>query len=158
MTDVTDLLPHRASMLLIDQILELVPGRSVTAVKAVSRGETWYHRNGSQPAPFPSALLLESWGQAAGALSMSDRTPAGPDGGAGQVMLFGGGTGIEFPRPVYPGDVVEHHVRVARRFSDTVLFAGDATVRGIPVLRVASLMMALRPAAQVATTRKGGTP
>jgi 3-hydroxyacyl-[acyl-carrier-protein] dehydratase len=154
MRDVTELLPHRASMLLVDRILELTPGESVTAIKAVSRGEAWYHRNGSQASPFPAALLLESWGQAAGALSMSDRPPARPGGAAGQVMLFGGGTDIRFLVPVYPGDVVEHHVRVARRFSDTILFTGDTTVDGISVMRVGSLMMALRPAVQVAAARQ----
>ncbi|WP_432037678.1 3-hydroxyacyl-ACP dehydratase FabZ family protein [Streptomyces cucumeris] len=140
--EVTGLLPHRYPMLLVDRVLELVPGRRVTAVKAVTLNEPWYA--GLTPGTgtaYPSSLVIESWGQAAGLLAS-----AGAPATRGQVMLFGSVADAEFHGPVHPGELIEHRVTVARSLGDSVIFEGESRCGSRPVMSVARMVMAFRPA------------
>ncbi|MFC5286670.1 3-hydroxyacyl-ACP dehydratase FabZ family protein [Actinokineospora guangxiensis] len=141
-------LPHRYPMLMVDRVLTVEPGKRLTAVKAVTFAEPWYDGAGADTPPedlaYPHALLLESWGQAAGLLGSScPETVAGLDG----VMLLGGAAGVRFHRPVHPGDVLVHDVRLSRALSDTLVFAGESRVDGALVFEVERMIMAFRPAA-----------
>jgi 3-hydroxyacyl-[acyl-carrier-protein] dehydratase len=137
-------LPHRYPMLLVDRVLEIEDDR-IRAVKAVTLNEPWYARLG-EPADqdelaYPDFLLIESWTQTAGILA---KRLAG-DTADGQVMLFGSMSAIEFHRKVLPGDVVEHHVRLGLAANDTMIFEGESTVGGAPLLTVGRITMAFRP-------------
>jgi 3-hydroxyacyl-[acyl-carrier-protein] dehydratase len=154
---VTELLPHRYPMLLVDRVGEVVPGESLTAYKAVSRNEPWYAGLGSAATDaelaYPHTLLVESWCQAAGVLATWEKP--NPEVTRGTVMLFGSISGIEFHRPVLPGEVVEHRVRVFRALSDTVIFEGSSVVGDEEVLTVSRVVMAFRPASEL---RPDGEP
>lgn len=147
-TDVRRVLPHRYPMLLVDAVDEVVPGERLTARKAVSVNEPWYaglpDDLRAEQLAYPEVLLVESWCQAAGVLATWESP--NPDVLTGSVMLFGAISGIEFHRPVLPGDVVVHHVEVFRALGDTVMFTGKATVDGEDVLTVTRIVMAFRPA------------
>lgn len=140
---IAEILPHRFPMLLVDRVTELEPGRGLTALKAVTVNEPWYRE---LPAGhgYPAVLLIESWCQAAGVLAAWDSP--NPDVLSGQVMLFGSMSGIRFHGEVLPGDVVEHHVRLVRALSDTVIFEGESLVAGRRVLEAERVVMAMRPA------------
>ncbi|MEV7184257.1 3-hydroxyacyl-ACP dehydratase FabZ family protein [Kitasatospora sp. NPDC058063] len=141
-------LPHRFPMLLVDRVLELEPGRHLTAVKAVTCNEPWYAELGPDTPEegfgYPQSLLVESWCQSAGLLATWD--DPNPDVLTGQVMLFGSMSGVVFHHPVLPGDVLEHRVRISRAVGDTVIFEGESLVAGRPVLTVGSVVVAMRPA------------
>ncbi|MFF8615129.1 3-hydroxyacyl-ACP dehydratase FabZ family protein [Streptomyces sp. NPDC015350] len=145
------LLPHRFPMLLVDRVDELVPGERLVARKAVTCNEPWYAALPQDAGPrdhhYPEVLLVESWCQAAGVLATWD--DPNPDVLNGQVMLFGGVSDARFERPVFPGDVVEHRVRVYRVLSDTMIFEGESLVDGETVMTVARATMAFRPAEQL---------
>jgi len=143
--DVREILPHRYPMLLVDHVLDVSPGKWVTAVKSVSRNEPWY-RDGVD-GPYPEVLLVESWAQAAG-IVLGVQKP-NPDVLSGQVMLFGSLADIEFHRSVLPGDVLEHRVRVSRVVGETVIFEGECVVRGELVFTVSRMVVAYRPAEQL---------
>ncbi|MDF9805397.1 3-hydroxyacyl-[acyl-carrier-protein] dehydratase [Streptomyces sp. HB372] len=149
--DVHELLPHRYPVLLVDRVLDLVPGESVTAVKAISRNEQCYRKVGAHTTAthlaYPQSLLIESWGQTAGILATwrsPDEESAAPE--ADRVMLLGGLTGITFHRPVLPGDVLHHRARVFHALSDTVIFEGETLCDGELVMSVERMVMAFRPA------------
>lgn len=148
--DVGRLLPHRFPMLLVDRIVDLVPGQCITATKAITRTEPCYRRMGGhgrdEELEYPQALIIESWGQTAGILARWQ-----PPGGRAdeRVMLLGGVTGIEFHRPVLPGDVLEHRARLFRELSDTAIFEGETVCGGEPVMSVERMVMAFRPAGQL---------
>lgn len=137
-------LPHRYPMLLVDRVLDLTEDR-IRAVKAVTLNEPWYARLDEHPAPdelaYPDFLLIESWTQTAGILAKRLA------GGAadGQVMLFGSMSGIEFHRRAFPGDTVEHHARLQRAVDDTMMFEGESTVGGEPLMTMGGITMAFRP-------------
>ena len=145
------ILPHRYPMLLVDRVLDLEPGRRLTAVKAVTCNEPWYRdlAEGSDESQhaYPPVLLVESWCQAAGVLAAWDAP--NPDVVEGQVMLFGGMSDICFSGPVLPGDVVEHHIRLVRALSDTLIFEGESVVGTRVVLEIGRVVMALRPGADL---------
>ncbi|MEU5365828.1 beta-hydroxyacyl-ACP dehydratase [Streptomyces sp. NPDC005925] len=151
--DVHELLPHRFPMLLVDRVLDLVPGESVTAVKAITRNEQCYRKAGAHTAAtvleYPQALLIESWGQTAGILATWRSPDEESAGETGKVMLLGGLTGITFHRPVLPGDVLHHRARVFHALSDTVIFEGETLCDGEVVMSVERMVMAFRPAEQL---------
>ncbi|MBW5420650.1 beta-hydroxyacyl-ACP dehydratase [Streptomyces sp. BG9H] len=139
---VTDLLPHRYPMLLVDRVEEMVPGERVRAVKAITMNEPWYAGLSADAAlDYPPSLLIESWGQCAGLLASA--TAPAP---AGQVMLFGSVADAEFCLPVLPGDVIEHRVRISRALADSVIFEGSSHRGADTVMSVSRMVMAFRPA------------
>lgn len=144
--DIKRLLPHRYPMLLIDRILRAVPGESLVATKAVTANEPWYAGLPDDAEhDYPPVLLVESWCQAAGALICLGEP--NPDVLVGKVTLFGSISGLRLRRPVYPGDVVQHTVRLVRAVSDAAMLTGEATVDGVPVMEVGSIIIALRDSA-----------
>ncbi|MGC9376725.1 3-hydroxyacyl-ACP dehydratase FabZ family protein [Streptomyces sp. MH13] len=135
-------LPHRYPMLLVDRVVDVVPGERIRAVKAITVNEPWYA--GTAPdadLAYPPSLLVESWGQTAGLL-----TVAGGGAPADQIMLFGSVADAVFHHPVLPGDVVEHRVVVTRTFTDSVVFEGSSHCGDRTVMTVGQMVMAFRPA------------
>lgn len=134
-------LPHRHPMLLLDRVLELVPGEQVRAVKTITGGEPCYRELADDAVPvgcaYPPALLVESWCQC-GALLADERT-------SDTVALLGGLAGVRFAQPAYPGDVLEHRARTVRRFPDTWIVTGETVVGTTPVLRIGEAVLAARP-------------
>lgn len=144
---IKQLLPHRYPMLLVDRVLELVPGESLVAIKAVTCNEPWYQALDDaatvEQFGYPPTLLVESWGQAAGLLAVQPGTADAEP--SDQVMLAGAMSGVEFLRPVHPGEVLEHRVRMVRALSDTVIFEGESLVGREVVMRLSHMVMAFRP-------------
>jgi 3-hydroxyacyl-[acyl-carrier-protein] dehydratase len=141
-------LPHRYPMLLVDRVLDVVAGQQLTAVKAVTFNEPWYQRLGQvadeDELAYPEVLLIESWGQSAGLLGQYGHPD--PEALNAGVMVVGGITGARFHRRVFPGELLEHHVRVVRALSDTMIFEGDCRSGGELVFEVTRMTMAFRPA------------
>ncbi|WP_457034270.1 3-hydroxyacyl-ACP dehydratase FabZ family protein [Kitasatospora sp. P5_F3] len=149
MTDralIEKLLPHRSPMLLVDEVDEVVPGERITARLTVTGQEECF-RDADPLGPFPPVLLIESWCQTAGLLVTWDRP--NPDVLSGEVMLFGGISGIRLPAPVRAGDTVEHEVRAVRLLADSAVVEGRSTVGGVTVLTVERVVMACRPATEL---------
>jgi 3-hydroxyacyl-[acyl-carrier-protein] dehydratase len=143
LTDVLRRLPHRYPMLLVDRVVDVVPGESLTALKAVSANEPWC----AEPGDLPSTLLVESWCQAAVLLASWEE----PD--RDRVVLLGAITDVEFLRPVAPGCVVRHSVRVLDARGDVVAFTGRSEADGQVVMTVGRVVTTARAAADL---RAGG--
>lgn len=156
---IRDLLPHRYPVLLVDRVLELEPGETIVATKAVTLNEPWYARLGPAPDPsdvdYPPVLLLESWAQTAGILAnLSRPEEAGP---GADVMLFGSASQVTFSGPVRPGDLLRHRVELARVLDGTVFVRGDSHVGDRLVLAVGQGVMAFRPADHMPTRPEPAT-
>ncbi|WP_260867989.1 3-hydroxyacyl-ACP dehydratase FabZ family protein [Streptomyces sp. SAJ15] len=147
--DIVQRIPHRQQMLLIDQVLDFVPGEHVTAVKAVTYGEPWYRWQRPEPTAaeayaYPIGLLMESLNQAAAMLATADA--ANTDVLASEVLMLGSYGHVSFGEPVYPGDLLEHTVRLTRTLNDTQFFEGSTRVRGKLVLTAGQMVLARRQA------------
>lgn len=141
--EIRRIIPHRYPVLLVDRVTAVEPGVRLVALKAVSGREPCY---AAMPEDadhaYPIGLLLESWAQSAVLLARWDNP--NPDVLADKVELITGIRDVAFPRPVYPGDVVEHHVELVRGLDDAAILAGHSTVGGVRVLEIGSFTMARR--------------
>jgi 3-hydroxyacyl-[acyl-carrier-protein] dehydratase len=118
---IEQVIPHREPFLLVDEILELEPGRRVLGRKLV-REDEWYLRGHFPGRPImPGVLMIEALAQT-GAVAVL----AHPDY-ADRLAVFAGLDGVRFRRLVGPGDVLELELVVDRLRSS--LGRGSGTVR-----------------------------
>src|SRR5687767_11790908 len=95
---IMELLPHRYPMLLIDRIIEVVPGKSCKALKNVTINEAFFQGHYPGMPVMPGVLILESMAQAGAALFLAE--PSKRD----LMPLIGSLDNVKFKRPVVPGD------------------------------------------------------
>ena len=95
------ILPHRYPFLMIDRVIEVDPGKTLTAIKNVSANEPFFEGHFPHHPVFPGVLMLECIAQASAILAslMIDATASGKD-----VYLFAGVDKARFKRRVGPGD------------------------------------------------------
>ena len=66
---ITDLLPHREPMLLIDRLINIVPLKSATAIVKVEKSSFFVQGHFPGQPVMPGVLIVEAFGQAAAALT-----------------------------------------------------------------------------------------
>jgi 3-hydroxyacyl-[acyl-carrier-protein] dehydratase len=152
--DLRAILPHRRPILLVDRVDAITPGASIRAVKAVSANETAYDDRPTH-AGYPWHLVLESWCQAAGVMMCWERPNPRVD--TGEVMLFGGLSGVEFYHPARPGSILTHRVRLLRDAAGIAMVAGDCLVDGRLAMTVDMVSVALRPVSVLRPQVRGAT-
>ncbi len=91
-------LPHRYPMLLVDRILEVIPGKKCVGLKNVTINEEFFIGHYPGRPIMPGVLIIEAMAQAGAILILSD--PAN----AGKLPLIGSIDNVKLKRPVVPGD------------------------------------------------------
>ena len=129
--EVRRILPQAHPFLMVDKVLELVPGERVVAQKNISGNESFFEGHFPGMAIMPAALILESLAQATILLvrkSAEGSAPAGapPDP---SVYLFGS-VHARMHRPVFPGDVMKLEVKLVKLYGEGGAADGVATVEG----------------------------
>ena len=99
-SEIFDLLPHRYPFLLVDRVLEYVPGTSITAIKNVTINEPFFQGHFPGVPIMPGMLILEALAQAGGILV--SKSLDGPLGD--RIFMFTGVEKAKFRKPVTPGD------------------------------------------------------
>jgi 3-hydroxyacyl-[acyl-carrier-protein] dehydratase len=94
-------MPHRYPSVLVDRLLECVPGESIRALKNVSISEPYFQGHFPGYPVMPGVLILEALTQLSGALAVASGI-VGSDGGP--ALVFDGVDGCRFKRQVVPGD------------------------------------------------------
>src|SRR5262245_66403604 len=92
-------LPHRYPFLLVDRVLECVPGKSIRALKNVTFNEHFFPGHFPYRPVFPGVMILESLAQTAGILAF---VTAGVYPDTERPMYFVGIDKAAFRRPVEP--------------------------------------------------------
>lgn len=129
--EIEKILPHRDPFLLIDEVVELEPGRRAVARKTV-RAEEWYLAGHFPDRPImPGVLIVEGLAQTGAVVVLS------LEENRGKMALFAGIDDVRFKRIVEPGDVLEYvcEVETVRgpigRGKVTATVDGKVAVRGV---------------------------
>ena len=96
---IEEILPHRDPFLLLDEVVELVPGARVVARKRVTEEDCAGHFPGNPI--MPGVKMVEALAQAGAVAVLSE-----PEN-RGKLALFAGIDGVRFKRIVRPGDLLE---------------------------------------------------
>lgn len=135
-------LPHRYPMLLVDRVLEMVPGKSIVAIKNVSINEPFFTGHFPHHPVMPGVLIIEALAQAAALFSFEGNTELNPADKRIAYYLVGMDE-ARFRKPVVPGDQLRLEV-VADRISRAICkYTAKATVDG-QVVAEAKIMCAIR--------------
>ena len=135
-------LPHRYPMLLVDRVIEMVPGKSIVAIKNVSMNEPFFTGHFPHHPVMPGVLIIEALAQAAALFSFEDHEDIDPVSQKIAYYLVGV-DGARFRKPVVPGDQLRLEV-VADRISRSMCkYTAKALVEG-QVVAEAKIMCAIR--------------
>ncbi len=135
-------LPHRFPFLLVDRVLELVPGKSIKALKNVTINEPFFPGHFPHRPVMPGVLILEALAQSAGILAFQT---AGVIPDAETRFFFVGIDGARFRKPVEPGDQLILRAEFLRAMRGIWKFGTVAEVDG---REVCSAEMMVTPGAQ----------
>lgn len=122
--EIKRLLPHRAPLLMIDRLSDIVPGESAVGWKAVRAEEPHFAGHFPEYPVMPGVLIVEAMAQAAGALvvhtlGLEDQR---------RVVYFMTIDKARFRRPVHPGAMLRIPVQVQRHRGPVWRFEGKAYV------------------------------
>ena len=135
---IKQLLPHRAPMLFVEKLADIVPRESATGYKAVSINEPYFMGHFPDKAVMPGVLIVEAMAQTAGALvvhSVSGKT--------GPAVYFLTIEKARFRKPVVPGDQLRIHVSKEHHRGTVWRFKGEAKVDGVLVAEATYAAMIL---------------
>lgn len=133
-------LPHRYPFLLIDRVLECIPGKSLVALKNVTINEPFFPGHFPRRPVMPAVLILEAMAQATGILALRslNRLPSETE-----MYYFVGVDNARFRQPVEPGDQLIIEIDLVRVTRGIWKVAGRGKVEG-KVVAAADLLGALR--------------
>ena len=131
-------LPHRYPFLLVDRILELLPGDRVVGLKNVTVNEPFFQGHFPCVPIMPGVLILEALAQAGGVLAYVSSI----EGIEGSLVYFTGIDKARFRKPVTPGDQLILESRIIKIRSRIVRMSGVAKVNDVKVAE-ADLMAAI---------------
>ena len=135
---IMDFLPHRYPFILVDRVLDLVPGKKITALKNVTINEPFFQGHFPSYPIMPGVLIVEAMAQAAGVLAL-ESMPAEKRGGP---VFFMGLDKVKFRKPVVPGDQLVFEIQIIKFRSKVVKASGKAFVKD-DVVAEAELMAAI---------------
>jgi 3-hydroxyacyl-[acyl-carrier-protein] dehydratase len=133
-------LPHRYPFLLIDRVIEMEIGKTITAIKNVTINEPFFPGHFPGAPVMPGVLILEAMAQAAAILSFKTKNIATEDIG---IVYFAGIDGARFKKPVKPGDQLVLKINIVREMRGIWKYTGRAEVGGV-LAAEAELMATLR--------------
>ncbi|WP_290650215.1 3-hydroxyacyl-ACP dehydratase FabZ [Aquisalimonas sp.] len=136
------LLPHRYPFLLVDKVVESVPGERLVALKNVTINEPFFQGHFPIRPVMPGVLVLEGIAQACGLLAY-ESVEEHPQGNP--LFYLVGYDKARFKRRVEPGDQLHLEVSLLRVRRGIWVFAGKATVNG-EVAAEAEVMCTMRDA------------
>jgi 3-hydroxyacyl-[acyl-carrier-protein] dehydratase len=119
-------LPHRYPMLLVDRVEQIVPDRSISAIKAVTINEDFFQGHFPGRPLMPGVLIVEALAQAAGILAVESLGLAN----SGKLVYFMAIENAKFRAPVEPGVLLRLDVEFVQKRSSVCKFAGKASIDG----------------------------
>ena len=98
--EIEAILPHRDPFLLLDEVIELEPGRKVVATRLVRADDWWFPGHFPERPVMPGVLIVEAMAQA-GAIAVLIE-----EENRGKIAFFAGIDDCRFKRVVSPGETL----------------------------------------------------
>ncbi|WIG99252.1 3-hydroxyacyl-ACP dehydratase FabZ [Myxococcus sp. SDU36] len=127
--EILNLLPHRYPFLLVDRVVEIVPGQKLTAYKNVTINEPFFNGHFPGHPVMPGVLILEALAQATAILAYKSENMDPTR----KLTYLMGVDGARFRKPVLPGDRLQLDIEVVRHKGAVWKTKGLATVDGARV-------------------------
>ncbi len=120
--DIMKKLPHRYPFLLVDRIIDVQPGVSITGIKNVTINEPYFQGHFPGQPIMPGVLIVEAMAQIAGVLAFSSGVEAK------KAVFFLSIEKAKFRKPVLPGDQLRIEIKVLQQRGNVWKFSGTALV------------------------------
>ncbi len=104
---IMEMIPHRYPMLMVDRVLELVPGESAISLKNVTFNEPQFQGHFPGFPVMPGVLIIEAMAQTAAIVVVETLGKSAE----GKVVFFMTIDDARFRKPVGPGDSMHVHVK-----------------------------------------------
>jgi len=124
--EIMNLLPHRYPFLMIDRILELIPGEKVVALKNVTINEPFFQGHFPGRPIMPGVLIIEAMGQAGAVLAAESL----PEKQEDSLIYFMSMDKVKFRQPVVPGDQLIFEMKFLKQRAKVFKMSGIAFVDG----------------------------
>lgn len=120
------MIPHRYPILLVDRILEFMPGQGAVGLKNVTMNEPHFMGHFPGEPVMPGVLIVEAMAQTA-AIFVVNTLGAESEG---KLVYFMTIEGAKFRKPVTPGDSLHIHIEKIQSRGAVWKFSGKAMVDG----------------------------
>ena len=108
-SSIMEIMPHRYPFLLVDRIIELVPGERVVGLKNVTINEPFFEGHFPGHPIMPAVLIIEAMAQVGGVLLLSS-----VEDSRGKLVYFSGIDEARFRQPVTPGDQIRFELQLLK--------------------------------------------
>jgi len=119
------ILPHRYPFLLVDRIVEVELGQSITGIKNVTMNEPFFQGHFPGEPVMPGVLILEAMAQVGSILACLSNQEM-----VGRLAYFAGVDKARFRRVVRPGDQLVLKLTMLKQKGKVIKVAGQALVDG----------------------------
>lgn len=120
------MIPHRYPFLLIDRVIELLPGESAVGIKNVTINEPFFQGHFPGKPVFPGVLIIEAMAQTSAVLVVEALGASAE----GKLVYFMSIDEARFRKPVSPGDTMRIRVVKQQNRRNVWKFGCEATVDG----------------------------
>ena len=125
--DIIKLLPHREPMLLIDELYDIKKLSSATALVNVKKDSFFVQGHFPENPVMPGVLIVESFGQAAAALTAAGIDKSEYDN---KLVFLMSVEKARFRNPVIPDCTLELNIEAVRSHGRVWKYKGEAFVEG----------------------------
>ncbi|KZD07190.1 3-hydroxyacyl-ACP dehydratase FabZ [Oceanibaculum pacificum] len=123
---IMEMIPHRYPLLLVDRIIDVVPGVSAIGIKNVTIGEPCFTGHFPRRPVMPGVMIIESMAQTAAVLVVATLGPSAES----KLVYFMSVEKARFRKPVTPGDTMYIHVTKEQHRKSVWKFSAEAKVNG----------------------------
>ena len=119
---IKEIIPHREPILMIDEILEMVPGESIKARLYLNPAENYFKGHFPDQPILPGVLTVECMAQTADVLLLSAEKYAGT------IPYFVGIDGVRFMGKIEPGDTITIEAEIEEEYPEKAIVICRAAV------------------------------
>ncbi len=128
--EIQEIIPHRFPFLLLDRVIEIKSGESISAYKNVTISENVFQGHFPGHPIYPGVMIVEGLAQAGGVLAFKSMSEEDQTDTSNKVVYFMSIDKCKFRAPVVPGDKLEYKVSVIKHRGNIWVLKGEAYVDG----------------------------